>query len=114
MALPELLSEPRATFDRTGVAEANVFDAAKRAEVLFLDDVGAQYIKEAEGWSAEVIHRLIDARYDGQLLTVITTNHKPGVQLAEKIGSRAIDRLVEVGKAIEVSGPSLRVRLVAD
>lgn len=62
---------------------------APQAEVLFLDDVGAERPTE---WSIEQLSSIIDHRWTNQNPTVVTSNLEPDA-LAEHLGARAWSRL---------------------
>ncbi|XDD52531.1 AFG1/ZapE family ATPase (plasmid) [Leptospira sp. WS92.C1] len=61
-------------------------------EVLVLDDFGVQ--KETD-WSNSKLYDLIDARYEKEKLTILTSNH-PSIALKEQAEGRVYSRLQEM------------------
>ncbi|MGE4164216.1 MAG: ATP-binding protein [Vicinamibacterales bacterium] len=109
ISAPDLLGEIRGTFgQKGGRTQEDILASAKAAPLLFLDDVGAHYTREEDGWAAEILYRLVNGRYDARAPMILTCNMRPGQRLAERLGKRAYDRLEEVADFIEVTGPSLR------
>jgi DNA replication protein DnaC len=110
ISTPDLLGEIKATYDapRGGKTEQDIINAARAAPLLLLDDVGAHYTKEEEGWAAEVLYRIVNGRYDDGAPMILTCNLRPGSNLEERLGRRSYDRLVEVADFVQVEGPSLR------
>ena len=88
---PDLLHNLRATFDRDNPVKFDtVFRAAQDAELLILDDLGAE---KNSDFAAEKLFGLLDHRYARNLPTVITSNLTIP-QLAAlngRIGSRLAD-----------------------
>ncbi|HLY31340.1 MAG TPA: ATP-binding protein [Ktedonobacterales bacterium] len=83
-----------------------LMDRAKSVAVLAIDDLGAERMTE---WVIERLFAIINARYDACLPTFVTTNF--GLEdLAERIGARSFERLVETSRVITVDGPNLRLR----
>lgn len=97
-----LLDELRQGYeDRTFSARMQV---AQSAALLAIDDLGAERPTE---WVLERLFAVINSRYEWQLPTFVTTNY--GLeQLADRIGPRVVERLVETGQVIDVAGPNLR------
>ena len=113
ISVPDLLGEIKDTYGRRdGKSEADIRAGAGNADLLFLDDAGAHYTKDDEGWAQEVLYRVIDHRYNAKLPTILTCNLAPGDKLAEKLGRRSYHRLVEVADFLEIDGPSLREPLL--
>jgi DNA replication protein DnaC len=109
ISTPDLLGEIKASYDRKGEpTEQDILRSARVAPVLLLDDVGAHYTKEEEGWAAEILYRIVNGRYDDGVPMIVTCNLRPGNNLMERLGRRSYDRLVEVADFVKVEGPSLR------
>lgn len=73
---------------------------------LVIDDLGVEYM-DAKGRFLSVLTEVIDVRYDRSLPTVITT----GLGAADfklRYRERIIDRMREVGRFMELDGPSMR------
>jgi DNA replication protein DnaC len=109
ISTPDLFGEIKSTYDRNAErTEQDILKAASAAPVLLLDDVGAHYSREEEGWAAEVLYRIVNGRYDDKAPMILTCNLRPGSRLEERLGRRSYDRLVEVADFVHVEGPSLR------
>ena len=73
-SLPRFLDRLRQIFStRDGADFFAVFDAARDAELLILDDFGLQHMTD---WSLEKLYQLIAYRHDRRLRTVIAGHHK--------------------------------------
>lgn len=89
--------------------DGEAMDLVMRPTRLVLDDVGAEPLDD-KGFGTSKIDALIDARYCGPGLTLVTTNLAPRTFEA-RYGVRVIDRLREVGRWVTLGdGPSLRGR----
>lgn len=76
-----------------------------RVPVLMIDDFGSH--KDTE-WVNEVLYDLIDARYENNLLTIITSNDH--LDTWKEIGSgRIYSRLVEMSEEIHIDVPDFRL-----
>jgi len=80
---------------------------ASRAPRLFLDDLGVERPTE---YNADVLTRLLYARYTRNLPTWITTNLTTAA-IAERYGDRILSRLVERSRFIALSGADRRPSL---
>lgn len=76
----------------------SLLDECYTCRLLVLDDLGHQ---RETAWRAEMMDRIIDARYMRRLFTVVTTNLS-GEQLPPRIASRLRDRSTGFVAAIEV------------
>ncbi len=103
--VPRLLSRIRATYrDGSPVSEDEVIRALTRADLLVLDDAGAEKWTE---WTEPTLYTIIDERYSYERALIITTNSSLD-ELADKVGDRAMDRLLEMCKIVENKGESYR------
>lgn len=68
----------------------------ERAELLLLDDLAGERTSE---WTAELIYRVIDARWNACLPTIITLN-APGTALRDQLGPRVASRLNGLGRIV--------------
>lgn len=82
-AIRRSYDEPEATPNRT------LLDRAKRADLLVLDDLGAERTTE---WVQEQLTIILNARWSDGLATVVTTNAGFN-EIKEAIGGRAYSRL---------------------
>lgn len=78
--------------------------ALRRARVLVLDDLGAEF--QTDVWRAQ-FDELADERYGHQRRTVITTNLAPEI-IRERYGARVADRIRHDGQVIACGVESLR------
>ncbi len=73
-------------------------------DLLVLDDAGSEKWTE---WTEPTLYTIIDERYNHAKAVLITTNlNLTGLQ--QKIGTRAMDRIVDMCDIVETSGPSYR------
>lgn len=75
------------------------------AELLVIDDFGVQ---RDSAWEQETLYNLIDARYEAERLTIITSNNNPEKALKELSEGRILSRLREMCRIIELTGPDRR------
>lgn len=85
------------------------FERYLRAAVLVLDDIGAAKGTE---WNEEVNYRLINARYEREQPTLITTN-VPAKDLQAALGERVTSRLVEMTRRVIIKGADRRLGIKA-
>lgn len=111
VTVPELLESIRSTFNNTGLSETEVKRVYKEADLLILDDIGAEYIKDYGNgsWAAEVIFDIVNARTTKA--TIFTTNlsgndieeHYGGIQ-----GKRIVSRMKKNSTGIKLTGKDRR------
>ncbi len=86
---PDLLDHLRATFaPLSTIAYDELFTSMREAELLVIDDLGAQY---STPWAVEKLFQLLNHRYINRLLTVITSNNDGLQTIDERIASRLGD-----------------------
>ena len=82
----------------------------REAEILLLDDLGAEMREKAEqGWVTEMVYELVEARYNNMLPTVIATNLTMA-EIASRYTPRVASRLAEMSVALWVEGYDYRLR----
>ena len=87
--VPDLLDHLRATFAPSSeVPYDELFDKVREAEVLVLDDLGAE---NGTAWATEKLFQIINYRYNFRMPTVITTNNRLLNHMDERIRSRLSD-----------------------
>ncbi|MFO7696801.1 MAG: ATP-binding protein, partial [Anaerolineae bacterium] len=90
--VPDLLEALRRGFNHKGVdSYERRFDTVCRAELLVLDDLGAQ---SDSPWATEKLYQIIDFRYRLRLPLMVTTNvnhFAPGGRLEPRLLSRLLD-----------------------
>lgn len=107
-----LLSTIRSTYNPvTRASEADVLGEVMRAELLVLDDLGAERLTD---WVEETIHLIVNTRYNEKRPTVFTTNYEdlPAADdldsLRVRVGLRLHSRLREMCEFLEYDGPDYR------
>jgi len=89
---------------RPGRVPVETLDAVEGARLLLLDDLAAE---RASDWTAEVLYRVIDARYARRLPTIVTTN-ATGDLIRANLGERVASRLNGLGMVVTLDGPDRR------
>jgi DNA replication protein DnaC len=109
-SVPDLLDRLRATFDRAGRAEereADVMEELCDADLLILDDVGAEHTTT---WAVERLFTLLNHRHGEHLSTIITTN-LDAAQLSQRLGDRLAWRIAEMSEVVSLEKcPNLRAQ----
>jgi len=76
----------------------------QRTNVLLMDDLGVEKMSE---WAAEQLYAIVNARYEAELPTIVTSNLSvDGLEAA--VGTRIMSRLLERAVVLPVTGPDLR------
>jgi DNA replication protein DnaC len=110
--VPELLRAIRNTYnpDVPG-SEADVLQPVLRAELLVLDDIGKEKTSE---WVLETLNLIIDARYNGKRVTIITSNFDVSEDdtdpdgLQARVGFRIFSRVKEMCETLHLDGADYR------
>ena len=107
-----LLSAIRSTYNPvTRTSEAEVLHEVMHAELLVLDDLGAERLTD---WVEETMHLVVNTRYNEKRPTVFTTNYEDvpnkgkGDSLVERVSHRLLSRLREMCEFLEYDGPDYR------
>ena len=107
--VPELFQRLNATYGRESrETEAQLLSALQEADLLVLDDVGAEKPSAA---NETRLYQIVDARYRGKKPMALTSNLDVN-QLRTQVGERTIDRLIEVCQIVRLEATSYR-RIVA-
>ena len=89
--------------DNGGDSEAAVKRDIKAADLLILDDLGAEYKSD---WSTTLVYELVDERYRSRNLPL----DKLREHLTDSNGiPRAYDRIVEIMSPVEFNGANYRM-----
>lgn len=75
-----------------------------RVDLLAIDDLGTENLTEH---AFARLNEILDARYEGQTRTVLTSNAK-WETLRQRLGERIVDRLAESGQVTGLAGKSKR------
>ena len=70
--VPLLLSELKRTFNNAELSTESLLDRYCQSRLLVLDDVGAG---QATEWNVGIVYQIINARYNNELPTIITSNY---------------------------------------
>ncbi len=103
------------------ITEAEILDPVLTAEVLVLDDLGAQ---KPTDWVWDNIALILNTRYNDKLTTIVTTNYPDlppaggelsdaqraarELTLGDRIGERIRSRLAEMCVRVEMKGKDFR------
>jgi len=102
---------------RVDVYSNEEMNPLEQCPLLVMDELGGEYM-DVKGKLLSLVDGLVNTRYAAKLRTVITTNmpandfeepkgvKNPGFKT--RYGERLADRIREVGRFVELSGPSLR------
>jgi DNA replication protein DnaC len=109
----DLLRVIRSTYDPVNrVAEMDVLRPVMEADVLVLDDLGAEKTSE---WVDETLNHVVNARYSAQRTTIFTSNYdEKGNDTTDpdsllfRIGYRMRSRLHEMCELIDLDGADYR------
>lgn len=81
-----------------------VMQSCQRADVLALDDLGTT---RGTDWERDRLYALLNARYEDQRPTIVTTNVTL-VDLADSVGERIASRLIEGATMVSIGGSDRR------
>jgi len=106
--VPELFLELRRRMnDNNGEEnEAELFDQARRVDLLVLDDLGAERTSD---YVLDRLYVLINGRYQNDTCTLITTNRSIP-ELKQQIGPRIASRICEMCVLLEFPEGDYRVQ----
>jgi DNA replication protein DnaC len=89
VVVPDLLDYLRAAFSPSSeVSYDRLFDEIRSANLLVLDDLGAQ---NTTPWAREKLFQILNHRYNAELVTVITSSLSVD-ELDPRIRTRLLDR----------------------
>jgi DNA replication protein DnaC len=101
--VPDLLDHLRASFAPTAPAGYDeIFDRVRNADLLVLDDLGAQ---QSSPWAEEKLYQIVNYRTLSHLPTVVTTNLQP--QEFQRLHARLYSRIMDphAGQLVEILTP---------
>jgi len=110
MSVIDMLQRVKDSFRSYGTdGETELKNEIKRADLLILDDLGAEHKTD---WSTSLVYEIIDARYRSCKPTIVTTNLTM-TNLREHLTDdngipRAYDRLIEMLSRVEFKGANYR------
>jgi DNA replication protein DnaC len=108
-----LVHEIQSTFDPTSsLSKRRILNPVQRAEVLVLDDLGAQ---KPSAFVSDILYLIINERYARRLPTIFTSNYQPEpvdapldrlaesrLALPQRISDRLMSRLYEMARPIRL------------
>jgi len=101
---PRLLAVMRESIDRDGLLP--FVDRLSAVDLLHIDDLGAEHRTE---WVLEQLYSLINARYEDERSTLVTSNLGPlDPPLQQQLGERVVSRLEQMCDILSVYGPDQR------
>jgi DNA replication protein DnaC len=107
-----LLSTIRSTYNPvTRASEADILERVMKAELLVLDDLGAE---RPTDWVEETMNLIVNTRYNDRKPTIFTSNYEdvPDADdldsLLVRVGFRMHSRLREMCDFLEYAGPDYR------
>ena len=110
VTLPAMMTEIRSCYDTNGPSEKEVLRFYKEAEMLILDDMGAEHTSSSS-WLSDRLYQILGDRHD-QLRPTVMTSNLSIAELANVYGDRITSRINEMcndGKnVLHVEGPNLR------
>jgi DNA replication protein DnaC len=104
VTVPELLDNMRGTYNNPGRDIDEWMDSVKNADLLLLDDLGAE---RANDWVRERIFVIVNHRYREELPTIFTSNTGPK-DLAAQLGERTASRIISMCDWISLEGEDYR------
>ncbi|HEV2744677.1 MAG TPA: ATP-binding protein [Rubrobacter sp.] len=104
VTVPELLDNMRGTYNDPGRDIDEWMDSVKNADLLLLDDLGAE---RASDWVRERIFVIVNHRYREELPTIFTSNVGPK-DLAAQLGERTASRIISMCDWISLEGEDYR------
>ena len=109
---PELLKTIRGSYDPTiRTSEMSVLKPVMEAELLVLDDLGAE---RPTDWVEEMMNLIVNTRYNERRLTIFTSNYLDIPDITEpnsllcRIGFRMRSRLHEMCTIVEIDAADFR------
>ncbi len=104
VTVPELLDNLRGAYNDPGRDIDEWMDSVKNAEMLLLDDLGAERASE---WVRERIFVIVNHRYREELPTIFTSNIGPR-DLTAQLGERTASRIISMCSWISLEGEDYR------
>ena len=109
--VPDLLTAFRDTYNKK-TSESELLNVVKDVDLLVLDDVGAEYVKNKNGeesWAVDKLFQIINSRIGKP--TIYTTNYE-SKDLIKKYGyhgGRIVSRMMQNADVIKMDGKDYRV-----
>lgn len=109
VSIPRLFSLIKSTYNKNAkVSEIEILGWIEQADLVVLDDIGAEYrADDTEGWAVSKLFEIIDSRMGKH--TIYTTNYN-SKELKERIGARNVSRMLENTEVVRMYGEDYRNR----
>lgn len=96
VVVPDILNQIRASYNKDNqLSEEKIMYGLSEADLLILDDIGAERHKDKEDFATEKLYSIINNRYNHLKATIFTTNCDLK-ELKEKLGDRTFSRIFEM------------------
>ena len=109
VVVPELLRAIRRGFNQPNEAADELVKLTEEAELLILDDLGAE---KPSDWVKEQLYVIINRRYENMLPTIITTNCTMA-ELKDRVGERTASRIIEMTTPYNITASDYRLKVRA-
>jgi len=110
VTLPGMMTEIRSCYDTNGPSEKEVLRFYKEAEMLILDDMGAEHTSSSN-WLSDRLYQILGDRHDQLRPTVMTSNLSIS-ELGDVYGERITSRINEMcnngNNVMHIEGRNLR------
>ena len=110
VTLPAMMSEIRSCYDDGGPSEREVLRYYKEAELLIVDDMGAEHTSSSN-WLSDRLYQILGDRHDQLRPTVMTSNLSIS-ELGDIYGERITSRINEMcnngNNVLHMQGRNLR------
>ena len=106
VVVPELLRAIRRGFNQPNEAADELVKLTEEAELLILDDLGAE---KPSDWVQEQLYVIINRRYENMLPTIITTNCTMN-ELKDRVGERTASRIIEMTTPYKITASDYRLK----
>jgi len=110
VTLPGMMTEIRSCYDTNGPSEKEVLRFYKEAEMLILDDMGAEHTSSSN-WLSDRLYQILGDRHDQLRPTVMTSNLSIS-ELGDVYGERITSRINEMcnngNNVLHMQGRNLR------
>lgn len=103
VSVPDLIAKIRKSWNGEG-NESDLIDTLIKADLVVMDDLGAENTKD---WIVERLFVIINSRYERMLPTIFTTNCN-FQELKQKVGGRIESRIYEMCEGISLTGKDFR------
>ena len=104
VTVPEFLDNLRGAYNDPGRDIDEWMDAVKNADLLVLDDLGAE---KPNAWVRERLFVVVNHRYREALPTIFTSNIGPR-DLTEQLGDRTASRIIAMSEWVGLEGDDYR------